>query len=59
MERQRAYDEQLATVTKKEEKLATFLDLPPDPTAAKKVFEAKMQSLLSARKQLEDGLSFL
>lgn len=59
MNRQKAYDEQLAKVTVKEQTLASFLDLPPDLSAARKVFELKMQSLLDARKQLEDGLSFL
>ena len=59
MHRQNAYNYQLTSVTEKEQRLASFLDLPPDLTAAKKVYELKLQSLLDARKQLEDGLAFL
>lgn len=59
MERQNAYNAQLKEVTEKEQRLARFLDLPPDLSAAKKVFEQKQHSLIDARTQLEDGLAFL
>ena len=59
MHRQTAYNAQLTKVTEKEQKLASFLDLPPDLTAAKRVYNQKMKSLLDTRRQLEDGLAFL
>ncbi len=59
MERQAKYDEQATRVAAKEAKLAQFLDLPPDMTAARSVYKQKLQALLSSRKQLEDGLAGL
>lgn len=59
MERQARYDEQSKLVAGKESRLAQFLDLPPDMTAAKQVYEQKLEALLAARKQLEDGLAGL
>ena len=59
MERQSKYDEQAKQVAAKELRLAQFLDLPPEITAAKCVYEHKLQALLQARKQLEDGLAGL
>lgn len=53
------YDEQAKQVAAKEARLAQFLDLPPDMAAAKSVYEQKLQALLTARKQLEEGLAGL
>jgi len=59
MQRQMQYDQQAKEVAAKEARLAQFLDLPPDMTAARSVYEQKLQALMSARKQLEDGLAGL
>ena len=59
MERQAKYDKQFKEVVAKEAKVAQFQDLPPDMTAARSVYEHKLEALLSARKQLEDGLARL
>ncbi|DBA75170.1 hypothetical protein WJX77_006789 [Trebouxia sp. C0004] len=59
MQRQMQYEQQAKEVVAKEARLARYLDLPPDMTAAKSVYEQKLQSLMSARKQLEDGLARL
>ncbi|KAL3143376.1 hypothetical protein ABBQ38_002204 [Trebouxia sp. C0009 RCD-2024] len=59
MQRQAHYDEQSKLVSEKESRLAHFLDLPPDMTAARRVYEQKLQALLAARRQLEEGLAGL
>lgn len=59
MQRQAQYDKQTKLVTEKESRLAQFLDLPPDMTAAKAVYNHKLHALLAARRQLEEGLAGL
>lgn len=59
MQRQAQYDEHAKLVSEKESRLAQFSDLPPDMTAAKAVYNQKLQALLAARKQLEEGLAGL
>ena len=59
MQRQAQYDKQTKLVSEKESRLAQFSDLPPDMTAAKAVYDQKLQALLAARRQLEEGLAGL
>ena len=59
MQRQAQYDKQSKQVAEKESRLTQFLDLPPDMRAAKSVYDQKLQALLAARRQLEEGLAGL
>lgn len=59
MHRQAQYDKQYKLVSEKESRLAQFLDLPPDMAAARNVYGQKLQALLAARRQLEEGLAGL